>query len=690
MRAKIISIFILMIFVSSGFSNGVAIVDATNNVYFRLLSNQVEVTVENQVAVIKATNVFQNNLTADTTIKYAFPMPENGSAIGLRWQVEGQWYEAIISPQPPDTSLPGPGGPSVNLTNFLGETPLYFDVEQQIKQDSLLIVELTYVQLLKYDLGDVDFLFPNNYQLIQNEVLELQQLDFDLVSSRTIESLELLSSHPITAFNNTGNTAYLQCQLFEAPANQDYRLRYRLDLNELGLFDFSTFIPDTLLPDTSGGFLLFVAEPDPSTTTSVIDKVFTLIIDRSGSMSGNKIVQARDASRFIVDSLNAGDKFNIVDFASTVSAFRNSHVPYAPQTRDSALTYISNLNASGLTNISGAFDVAVPQFSAANDSTANIIIFFTDGMATTGITSTSTLVEHIDQLVTTTETNVMIFCFGIGTDADEQLLTLISAHNNGLAEFLKNDELYSRITKFYLKIRNPVLLNTSITFNPPILHEIYPDPLPNLYIGQQMIVSARYLQPGQVEINLNGTAFTHPVVYQYEVNLSDTAANRYQFLTKIWAKQKIENMLVQYYSYDPNSAQALAIKEQIVWLSVNYGVISPFTSFNPPIGIEEDEELLTYTPNSFELIGNFPNPFNSTTKIQFKVNQFAPGIVKIKIFDSLGQLMQILTIQVNGEGIYEVLWDGKLFNGQEAASGLYIYIIDFGNTVLGGKMMLIK
>ena len=125
-------------------------------------------------------------------------------------------------------------------------------------------------------------------------------------------------------------------------------------------------------------------------------------------------------------------------------------------------------------------------------------------------------------------------------------------------------------------------------------------------------------------------------------------------------------------------------------MSVNYGVISPFTSFNPPIGIEEDEELLTYTPNSFELIGNFPNPFNATTKIQFKVNQFAPGIVKIKIFDSLGQLVQILTIQVNGEGIYEVLWDGKLFNGQEAASGLYIYIIDFGNTVLGGKMMLIK
>lgn len=691
MKVRISSIFILLFSGLLCFANGVAVVDAANEIYFKLLTSEVEVTVENQVAVIKVINVFQNNLTADTTAKYAFPMPEDGSATGLRWQVEGQWYEAVISPEPQDTSLPGPGGPSTNLTDFLGDTPLYFDIEQHIKQDSLLVVELTYVQLLHYEFGYVDFLFPNNYLLIQDAVLELQKLDFTLVSSRTIESLELLSSQPITHFINNGNTAYLQCQLFEASADQDYRLSYRLDLNELGLFDFSTFIPDTLLPDTSGGFLLFVAEPEPNVDDSVIDKVFTLIVDRSGSMSGNKIIQARDAASFIVDSLNIGDKFNVVDFASNVSSFRNSHVPYTTQTRDSALAYISQLNASGLTNISGAFDVAVPQFSTANDSTANIIIFFTDGMATTGITNTQQLVAHIDSLVTTTETNVMIFCFGIGGDVDEQLLTLISSHNNGLAEFLKNDELYSRITKFYLKIRNPVLLNTSITFNPPLLHEIYPDPLPNLYIGQQMIVSTRYFQPGQVEINLNGTAFTQPVTYQYFVNLSDTAAFRYQFLTKIWAKQKIEYLLVQYYSYDPSSAQAQAIKEQIVWLSVNYGVISPFTSFqSPPGGIEEEDESITNVDPAYELIGSFPNPFKTTTKIQFKINQSIHGVVKVKIFNSLGQMVQILTIQIDGEGIYEVLWDGTLFNGQKAASGLYIYILDFGDAILGGKMMLIK
>ena len=175
------------------------------------------------------------------------------------------------------------------------------------------------------------------------------------------------------------------------------------------------------------------------------------------------------------------------------------------------------------------------------------------------------------------------------------------------------------------------------------------------------------------------------------LNLSDTAAPRYQFLTKIWAKQKIEYLLVQYFNYDPNSAQAEAIRVQIVWLSVNYGVISPFTSFNPPAtGIEAEEENITNVIKTYELLGNFPNPFNSNTKIQFRVNHFVRDMIKIKIYNALGQLVRILTIQISGEGLYEVLWDGRLQNGKEASSGLYIYIIDFGDALLGGRMMLVK
>jgi len=415
MRNLFLFIILILCNISITSANGVSVVDAHNGVYLKLISSIVEVSVENQVAIVRTTQEFRNELGADTTFKYAFPMPDGASATGLEWKINGLWHQATISPQPGDTTLPGPGGdPHPNLVQFLGETPLYFSIDETLLQDSIVVVELTYVQLLDYEFGDVQFTYPNDYQLIQSTQVEYQKLDFLLTSVRSIDNIQLLSSQTITQSSNSGNLAIIQTEIYEVAADENYEIQYTLDLNQLGLFGFSTIIPDTLVPDSLGGFFLFIAEPDPSNTTSVLNKVFTFIIDRSGSMSGTKIVQARQAASFIVDSLNTGDMFNIVDFATYVSSFRNHHVAYTPQSRDSALAYISSLNASGSTNISGSFDLAVPQFSAANDSTANIIIFFTDGQANVGISNTQQLVDHIDQLIATTETNVMVFCFGIG------------------------------------------------------------------------------------------------------------------------------------------------------------------------------------------------------------------------------------------------------------------------------------
>ena len=72
-----------------------------------------------------------------------------------------------------------------------------------------------------------------------------------------------------------------------------------------------------------------------------------------------------------------------------------------------------------------------------------------------------------------------------------------------------------------------------------------------------MIVAGRYLTTGPVTVTLSGKAFNQPVSYQYTFNRVDTTATRYQFLIKIWAKQKIDNLLVQYYALTPGSPQAL-------------------------------------------------------------------------------------------------------------------------------------
>ena len=175
--------------------------------------------------------------------------------------------------------------------------------------------------------------------------------------------------------------------------------------------------------------------------------------------------------------------------------------------------------------------------------------------------------------------------------------------------------------------------------------------------------------------------------------LADTSATDYQFLTKVWAKQKIEHLLVLYYSLDPESPEAEALKEEIIELSLDYGVMTPFTQFGPPTGVEEgedaegEEELV---PAPYTLLGNFPNPFNPVTTIRFQIESDLQQIVFVRIYDVRGQLVKILAIPVHGAGTYGVMWDGTNQEGLQVASGVYIYTVDFGDAVLASRMILLK
>ncbi|MBK6505868.1 MAG: VWA domain-containing protein [Ignavibacteria bacterium] len=683
----ILAITVLLLLYSNSYSNGVGVVNASTGIYLKLTATDIQVSVEMQVSITRTTQYFHNNLGADKTVAYAFPLPDGASATELRWKLNGVWHIAPISPSPQDTSLPG-GTMNQNLRNYLGAKPLFFSIPDTVVRDSLLVVELTFVQLLKYDFGDVFYNYPNDYRLIQNQTIESQEFEFTLSSQRTIDSIRLVSSNPLISITNNGNLATIISNQYTAIPSVNYKVKYSLNLNQLGLFSYSTRIPDNLLPDSLGGFFLFIAEPNPGTTADIIKKVFTLVLDRSGSMSGTKIVQAKNAATYIVNNLNPQDKFNIVDFETNVYSFRNRHVAYSMQTRDSALAYIQNIQTGNLTNISGAFSTAVPHFNTANDSTANIIVFLTDGLPTVGITERTALLNHVRTLIQSTETNIFLFSFGIGTDVDQQLLTLMSSQNNGFAEFLLNDEIESRITNFYRRIKNPVLLSPSVTFSSPDINNVFPNPLPNLYIGQQMIVSGRYTVAGMLNVTLSGRAFNQPVTYNYNFTRIDTPDVRYQFLTKIWAKQKIENLLVVYYSLNPNSPEAIALRQQIIALSVAYGVISPFTSFGPPTNSPSQEELVGQDlnfPGDFKLLGNYPNPFNPTTTIKFIVKNDLSGVAVIRIYNILGVEIDRLTIDLNGSGIYSVLWNADKFS-----SGAYFYSVDLGGEVMFSKMLLLK
>lgn len=678
------------------YANGVVVVDASTQTYFQLDSSVVVTEVENEVAITTVRNVFTNTTGTDTTIVFAYPIKYAASATGIRWTVDGNWQVATIISQASVDTLPASGPIAGNLKSYLGYAPFYFAIPDTVAANGSLSVEFTYVELLPYSFGYVTYEFINDYRLIQTDTLAYQSLDYTMSAVRGIDTLGVLSTHVMTSLGYDNSTGSMTYAADSVTAAENYQILYRLTPDQTGAFTHSTFLNPADIPDSDPGFFSMEIEPGYYDTVNAMPKNFTLVIDRSGSMSGQKIEDAKMAASYIVANLDSTDHFNVIDLSDGIGQFRTGLAPYTANNKMAALQYIANLDGRGGTNISGAFDVAIPQYAAVNDSDANIIMFFSDGLPTSGITDRQPLLNSIQTLIDSTGKTICIYTLAIGSDVDWQFCTTLSMTHNGFVQYVNPSSIYLTAVSFYWGVRHPVLISPEITVSPEsAFTELYPTITPNFFWGRQVIFSGRYTTPGPVTISITGTAFGVEHTQEFTANLSGTAQTQNQFLMKIWAKQKIESLLFDYFMSGDDIVAAQAIREQVGWLSVNYGVVSPFTSLSIPpdfylsIG-DQPEPADAVMAADFELLGNYPNPYNASTTIQFKIIQNLSDVLSVKIYNTMGQLVRVLTLQVNHSGTYSLMWDGLTSSGLAAPSGSYIYTVSFGNTVLAGRMSMIK
>tara|TARA_A100001037_G_C15150875_1_gene639140 strand:+ start:3752 stop:6433 length:2682 start_codon:yes stop_codon:yes gene_type:complete len=115
------------------------------------------------------------------------------------------------------------------------------------------------------------------------------------------------------------------------------------------------------------------------------------------------------------------------------------------------------------------------------------------------------------------------------------------------------------------------------------------------------------------------------------------------------------------------------------------GIIGAFTDVcSSSVSIREE-----ITANKFNLIQNFPNPFNPVTTIQFTLGE--DGFFSLKIFNLNGQLVNILLEDRGIKGkIYSTVWDGKNSSGEKVTTGMYIYSLETVEGTFSRKMLYLK
>jgi hypothetical protein len=103
-------------------------------------------------------------------------------------------------------------------------------------------------------------------------------------------------------------------------------------------------------------------------------------------------------------------------------------------------------------------------------------------------------------------------------------------------------------------------------------------------------------------------------------------------------------------------------------------------------GAEQANALVA--PTATRLLGNYPNPFNPTTSINYALSE--DGFVSLKIYNTLGEEVASLINEYQVAGVKSVVWNGRNDAGASVASGIYIYRLTTGNVVLSEKMLFMK
>jgi Ca-activated chloride channel homolog len=687
---KLMTICLVLLAVVSLNSAGILIKNAVEGTYLNLKQCDLDIQILDQVAITTATVKYQNQTSNPTSTIYVFPMHPDASATNLSWNINGVWHNAVITPGDQGSVVPPGSTINPNIESYIGKTPLVFPITEQVPANGQLIFRLSYVELLEYHDGSVSYSFPADYHYLVNPPLDSLNVSIEINGTRNITGFNL-PDFPETQVIIDGTSAMGGLNLTSFIPELDIDLTYTLSMDNLGASTFSTMVESEYVPDELGdGFFMSVIEPEP--TGDVIQKYFTFVMDRSSAMFGTSIEQAKNAASYMINNLNPGDYFNIVDFSTIASTFAVNHVPFTEDNRDLALTYVDNLSPQGSCNISGSFDMAIPQFSTAPTDVASVLVFLSKGIPSVGIINTSELVSHINSLSQTTGRDINIFCFGVGTNVNFQLLSQISAANNGMATYVGLNELEDVLIDFYTKIRNPILLNPVLTIDQGQgqITEVYPNPLPNLYLGTQMLLCGRYTQNvALLSFDIDGYSLGTAVNYHFESELSIVPIPQHVFLMKIWAKLKIEFLMNLYYQLDPTSPAAIALHDQIVDISLDYGVLCSFTNFSGGEVAVDDETVPVLLP-PLRLLGNYPNPFNPDTNIRFEVNLPSSRELELNIYNLRGQLIRTLMLHISAPGVCQIHWDGKDEAGTIMPSGVYYYCLNSESHFAVGRMLMIK
>ncbi|CAN5768545.1 hypothetical protein BH11PLA1_BH11PLA1_04340 [soil metagenome] len=340
--------------------------------------------------------------------------------------------------------------------------------------------------------------------------------------------------------------------------------------------------PDPSVGDGKGGFfMLLVGLPPEQKSAKVQARDLTIVIDRSGSMRGEKIQQAKAAALQVVQGLNDGESFNVIDYSDSISSFAAGGVRKDAATAQRAMDYIKAIEANGGTNLDGALQEALR--TKPSEGALPLVLFMTDGQPTVGERSEGVIRANAVKANTFQR---RVFTFGVGYDVNSPLLSAVAAASRGAPTFvMPSEDVEVKVGQVFKRLAGPVLTAPRLAATGDVtLSEMVPATLADVFDGDQILVVGRYSAPGPISVRLTGAQGAKERTFDFNLSSADASA-RNGYVARLWAQRRIATLIdsIRQARGDTtaptNDPATKELVDEIVRLSTKFGILTEYTAF---------------------------------------------------------------------------------------------------------------
>uniref|UniRef100_A0A8P4KJV5 Inter-alpha-trypsin inhibitor heavy chain H3 n=1 Tax=Dicentrarchus labrax TaxID=13489 RepID=A0A8P4KJV5_DICLA len=525
-------------------------------------------TVTSRFAHTIVTSKALNKANTSQEIFFEMELPKTAFITNFSMEIDGQVYVGKMKEKEKakkEYEKAVSSGQTAGLVKASGRKMEKFSVSVNIAAKSSVTFILTYEELLQRKLGQYEIL---------NRVTPKQRVqDFQIVAD--IYEPQGFAFVEATATFLTNELLYLvekTAHISFSPTREQQRKcpgckGTLIDGDFIIMYDVKREESHGDVQIVNGYFVHFFAPPDlPRVPKNVV-----FLIDRSGSMSGRKIQQTRDALEAILKDLHEEDHFAFILFDSSIVTWKDSLTKATEENVSKAIAYVRELRDRGATNINDAVLRAVRMLveDRENDKlperSVDMIILLTDGMPNNGESNLQTIQENVHSAV---GGKMTMFCLGFGNDVDYSFLDVLCRQNKGLARrIFEGSDATLQLQGFYDEVSSPLLLDVDLRYPDNAVDHLTKNHYSQLFNGSEIVVSGQLINGDPdnflVEVFAKGVRNRHIIFCENLTKnccLTVTLRHSVKFMVirhkKVWKRRREHQDYLGFYTLDSHHLSA--------------------------------------------------------------------------------------------------------------------------------------